>query len=133
MAKKTQVQVRTKAPSVPKKRYEMAVRAAKGANQRARRAATERIGTLVGCGTAYVVGKVEKSGKKLPTFGGIEGTALWGAAMAFGPSLLGVGTGKLGQIAAEAGSAMLGIACYKAGTGIAPIVSGDEDGGWQPG
>lgn len=127
---KTKTIVKTKSPTVPKRKYEMALAGARAANQRARRVANERIGTLVGCGTAYIVGKVEKNGKKLPTFGGIEGTALWGAALAFGPSVLGVGTGKLGQIAAEAGASMLGIACYKAGKGIAPIVAGEDDAAW---
>lgn len=130
MAAKTQIEkTRTKAPTVPKQKYEMAVRAARASSARARETAQERIGTAVGMGTAYVVGKVEKNGKKLPSFGGIEGTALWGAALAFGPSLLGGGRTKLAQIAAESGSALLGIACYKAGKGITPLVAGEGD--WE--
>jgi hypothetical protein len=133
MASRTKTKIVHRAPSVPKKRYEMAVRAATATRTRAKRVASERIGTLVGCGTAYVVGKVEKSGKKLPSVLGVEGTALWGAAFAFGPSVLGMGAGRLGTIFAEAGSSMLGIACYKAGKGIAPIVAGEDDEAWQGG
>jgi hypothetical protein len=127
---KTKTIVRTKAPTVSKKKYELARRTATAAAQRSRRVATERFGTLVGCATAFGVGRYESNGKKLPSFGGVEGTALWGGALAFGPSLLGFGSGKLGNVAAEVGASLLGVACYKAGKKIAPIVGGD-DGEWE--
>lgn len=126
---KTKTIVRTKAPTVSKKKYELAKQAARASGARARRTANERMGTLIGMATGYGVGKYESKGKKLPSLGGIEGTALCGAALAFGPSLLGQGNSRLGTIAAEVGSSMLGIACYKAGKGIAPMVAGDE--GWS--
>ena len=134
MAKTATKSIARRAPSVPKKKYEMALRGARSANARAKRVANERIGTLVGMGTGYAVGRLERSGKKLPTVGGVEPTAVCGAALAFLPSMLGIGGGRLGTIAAEAGSALLGLAAYKVGKGIAPLVAGDDGGeGWEPG
>lgn len=128
--RQNQIETRTKAPTVPKAKYEKAITLARTSAQRTRAAADERMGTLLGMAVGFGVGKYEANGNKLPTAGGLEGTALWGGLLAFGPTLIGAGRSRIGQMAAEAGSSLLGIACYKAGKGLAPMVGGD-DGGWE--
>lgn len=123
MAKKTQI-VR-KAPTVSKSRYEALQLARSRATAKAKQAAQQRVGSLVGAGTAYGIGYLEKTGRKLPTVGGVEPTLLAGLVLTFGPTLLGAGTTKLGQVAAEVGSSALGVAAYKAGLGH-PMVGEDE-------
>lgn len=116
---------RTHTPGVPRKRYELAVRAASAARRKSSEVGKERLGVLIGAGTAFLVGHYEKDGKKLPTLAGVEPTALCGAVLAFGPSLFGI-RGKFANMAAESGASMLGLAAYKAGLGQ-PIIAGEDE------
>lgn len=124
MAKsKTAIAVR-RAPTVPKKKYEMALAARNAAGRRAREAAEERIGVVVGAVAGYGIGALEKKGTRIPTVAGIEPTLLYGGLASFGPALLGI-RGRAANIIAEAGAASLGIAAYKFGLGH-PMVGEDE-------
>ncbi len=125
MAKRSQQLVR-RAPSVPKARFEALQLARSAATRRAKVAAQQRVGSLVGAATGYGLGYLEKKGHKLPTVGGVEPTLMAGLVLTFGPTLLGAGNSRLGQVAAEVGSAALGIASYKAGLGQS-MVSGEDD------
>jgi hypothetical protein len=125
MAKKTQ-QLARRAPSVPKARFEALQLARSAATRRAKVAAQERVGAVVGAAAGYGLGYMEKKGHKLPSIGGVEPTLLAGLALTFGPTLLGQGNSKLGRVAAEFGSASLSIAAYKAGLGQ-PMVSGEDE------
>lgn len=115
-----------RAPTVSKAKYEGLARARSAAVRKSKEVASARAGVVTGAVAAYLVGHFEKAGKKLPTVGGIEPTALYGAALAFGVPMF--VKGKVGTMAAEAGAAVLGIAAYKAGMGQ-PMrsVSGDAD------
>jgi hypothetical protein len=125
MSKKSQLAPR-RAPSVPKARFEALQLARSAATRRAKVAAQERVGAVVGAAAGYGLGYMEKKGHKLPSIGGVEPTLLAGLALTFGPTLLGQGNSKLGRVAAEFGSASLSIAAYKAGLGQ-PMVSGEDE------
>lgn len=126
MAKqKTQIAVR-RAPVVSKARYEAVLAARSAATRKAKQAAQQRVGSLVGAAAAYGLGYAEKKGHKLPTLGGVEPTLMAGLVLTFGPTLMGAGQSKLGQVAAEAGSAALALAAYKAGQGQ-PMVGYDDE------
>jgi|SRR6185295_1836616 len=136
---KQQIQVRHKTPTVSKKRYEM-VRAAGAATRRkAREVAAKRAGTLVGTGTGALAGYLERTGKVSPKFTSPMALGIAGAVLAFVVPETGMGRGKVGQAAAEAGSGLLAVAGYKLGLGQAVIGEDDtesagswgESQGWQ--
>ena len=123
MAKTKLVRV---APKVSKSRYDALVRARHAAASRTRQMAAQRSGSLVGIAACAGVGYLEKQGK-MPTVMGFEPTLVAGVALGFLlPALV---KGKAGQMAAEAGAALCGVAAYKLGTG-APIRVG-EDGDFE--
>lgn len=124
MASKTQVVVRRAAPVVPKKKYELAVKAGQLARARGKQAAQERMGAIIGGAAGYGVGYLEKKGTRLPTVFGLEPTLLYGGLLTFGPALLGI-RGQTANMAAEGGATLLGIAGYKAGLGM-PMVGEDD-------
>lgn len=110
---------------VAKKKYEGLIAARGRAAARARQEAQQRAGSLVGIGACALVGYLEKQGK-MPSVGGFEPTLVIGLGLGF--LLPAVVKGKAGQMAAEAGAAVAGVAAYKLGAGN-PIRVGDDD--WQ--
>lgn len=126
MAKKAAVVVRRAAPSVPKKKYEGLVHARLVAKKKAREVASRRMGTLVGVAACGAVGYLEKQGK-LPAIAGFEPTLVLGVALGFiVPEVV---KGTAGQMMAEAGAAVAGVAAYKLATG-APVRVGEDDS-WE--
>lgn len=120
MSRKTQIVRR--APTVSKSRYEALVRTRSAAANRTRQIAQQRAGSLVGIAACAGVGYLEKQGK-MPSLGGFEPTLVVGVALGFLlPALV---KGKAGQMSAEAGAALCGVAAYKLGTG-APIRVGED-------
>lgn len=96
--------------------------------------AVDRMGSLVGIGACAAVGYLERSGK-MPSLGGYEPTLVVGLLLAFGVPM--VVKGKHGQMAAEAGAALSGVAAYKLAAG-APLrvgyddqVNGDDEVGYE--
>lgn len=113
-----------RAPSVPKARYEALVKARHAAQRKAGEVARQRMGSLAGVAACAAVGWAEKNGK-MPALGGFEPTVVLGLALGFVvPSLV---KGKAGQMCAEAGAALSGVAAYKLATG-APLRVGEDDG-----
>lgn len=112
------------APKVAKSRYEALVRARSHAASKTRQIAAQRAGSLVGIGACALVGWAEKNGK-MPSLGGFEPTLVAGIALGFVvPHFI---KGKAGQMAAEAGAAISGVAAYKLGSG-SPFRVGEDDG-----
>jgi len=123
---KTRTIVKHVAPKVSKNRYEALVRARSAASARTRQIAAQRAGSLTGIGACALVGYLEKQGK-MPTFGGFEPTLVGGLTLGFiVPHFI---KGRAGQMAAEAGAALAGVAAYKLGTGAPIRVGGDDDFG----
>lgn len=125
MAKKSNQMAVRRPASVPKARFEALQLARSAATKRAKEAAQQRVGAVVGAATGYGLGYLEKKGHKLPTVGGVDPTLMAGLVLTFGPTLLGAGRSKLGQVAAEAGASALGIAAYRFGLGQ-PMISGED-------
>lgn len=123
---KHKLALRTAAPKVAKSRYEALVRARSASAQKARQVAAQRAGSLTGIGACALVGYAEKTGK-MPSFGGFEPTLVAGIALGFViPHFV---KGKMGQMSAEAGAALSGVAAYKLGSGQPFRVGGDDDFG----
>jgi hypothetical protein len=121
---KTRTIVKHQAPKIAKSRYEALVRSRSHASQKARQIAAQRAGSLTGIAACGLVGYLEKQGK-MPSFGGFEPTLVAGLTLGFiVPSFV---KGRAGQMAAEAGAALSGVAAYKLGTG-APIRVGEDAG-----
>ena len=119
---KHKLAIRHAAPKVSKARYDRLVNARRAAVARTRQVATARAGSLTGIVACAGVGYLEKQGK-MPSLGGFEPTLVAGIALGFVvPHFV---KGKFGQMAAEAGAALSGVAAYKLGTG-APIRVGDD-------
>lgn len=137
MAKQTQVVVRSKAPTVSKKRFELAVMRGKQHAKKAREVAARRVGTLVGVAAGAGAGIVERKAMLSPKFTSPAALGVAGAVLAFVAPETSMGKGKLGQAAAEAGAGLLAVAAYKLGLGQAVIGADDEspavEGQWQPG
>ena len=120
---KTRTIVKHVAPKVSKARYEALVRARSAALSRGRQVAAQRAGSLTGIAACALVGYAEKNGKMPSTFG-FEPTLVAGLTLGFVvPHFV---KGKVGQMAAEAGAALSGVAAYKLGSG-APIRVGEDD------
>jgi hypothetical protein len=104
--------------------FKMSVAKSKKA-QKAAEVAGRRMGALVGVGAAYGVGYLEANGK-MPTFpGGIEPTVVLGAVLGFVvPEFV---KGKAGQMCAEAGAAVAGVAAYKLAMGAPLRVAGEDE------
>lgn len=121
---KTRTIVKHSAPKVAKSRYDALVRTRHAAASKARQVAAQRAGSLTGIAACALVGYAEKNGK-MPSAGGFEPTLVAGGLLGFVvPHFI---KGKLGQMSAEAGAALCGVAAYKLGTG-APIRVGEDDG-----
>jgi hypothetical protein len=122
MAKRAHTIVRHVAPKVSKTRYDALVRTRSAAASKARQVAAQRAGSLTGIAACGLVGYLEKQGKMPSTFG-FEPTLVAGLVLGFVvPNFI---KGKAGQMSAEAGAALSGVAAYKLGTG-APIRVGEE-------
>jgi hypothetical protein len=120
MASKTIV--RHSAPKVSKARYDRLVHARRAAVTRAKQVGAQRAGSLTGIAACALVGYAEKNGK-MPSLGGFEPTLVAGLALGFVvPHFV---KGKVGQMAAEAGAALSGVAAYKLGSG-SPIRVGED-------
>lgn len=116
---------RSKAPSVPKKKYLTLVNGIQAKKKKAAEVANRRMGALVGVGAAYAVGYLEKTDKMPKMPGGIEPTLVLGAVLGFvAPEFI---KGKAGQVIAETGAAIAGVAAYKLATGTPIRVAGEED------
>jgi hypothetical protein len=125
---KTRTIVKHSAPKVSKSRYDALVRTRSAAAQRTRQIAAQRAGSLTGIAACALVGYLEKQGK-MPTFAGFEPTLVGGLTLGFVvPHFV---KGKMGQMSAEAGAALSGVAAYKIGTGapIRSVIGGDDDFG----
>lgn len=120
---KSRLARRTHTPTVSKARYEKLVHSKRATLTRAKQLGAQRAGSLVGIGACALVGYLEKQGK-MPSIGGFEPTLVAGLALGFVvPSLV---KGKAGQMAAEAGAALTGVAAYKLGSG-SPLRVGEDD------
>lgn len=127
MAKsKSQSLAPRRAPTVSKARFEALQLARSAATKRAKDAAQQRVGAMVGAAAGLGLGYLEKKGHKLPSVAGIDPTLLAGVVLTFGPTIMGQGRTKLGQVAAEAGASALAIAMYKAGLGQ-PMIAGEDE------
>lgn len=123
---KTRIVVKRSAPTVSKARYEKLVHARRAAVSRTKAHVAQRAGSLVGIAACAAVGYAEKQGK-MPTLGGFEPTLVAGLALGFlVPAFV---KGKAGQMCAEAGASLTGVAAYKFGTGAPLRVGGDDDFG----
>lgn len=123
---KHKLAIRRPGNSAAKKKYEGLVRARAAAAGKARQVAAQRTGSLVGVAACAAVGYLEKQGK-MPSMGGFEPTLVVGLGLGFIlPALV---KGKVGQMAAEAGAAIAGVAAYKLGSGQPMRVGEDEDWG----
>lgn len=125
MKKKTAsaVVVRRSAPMVSKAKYERLVHVRSVAAKKAKEVAKQRMGTLVGMAACGVIGWAEKNGK-MPDMFGFEPTAVLGVGLGFVvPALV---KGKAGQMAAEVGASVAGVAAYKLAAG-APLRVGEDD------
>lgn len=123
---KTRTIVKHSAPKVAKSRYEALVRARSHAASKTRQIAAQRAGSLTGIAACGLVGYLEKQGK-MPSLGGFEPTLVAGLGLGFVvPHFI---KGKAGQMCAEAGAALSGVAAYKLGTGAPIRVGGDDDFG----
>lgn len=120
---KQKLAIRRPGSSIAKKKYEGLIAARGRAAARARQEAAQRAGSLVGVGACALVGYLEKEGK-MPSLGGFEPTLVIGVGLGF--LLPAVVKGKVGQMAAEAGAAVAGVAAYKLGKGD-PIKVGEDD------
>ena len=121
---KTRTIVKHVAPKVSKSRYEALVRARSVDAARTRQVAAQRAGSLTGIAACALVGYAEKQGK-MPSLGGFEPTLVAGLTLGFVvPHFI---KGKAGQMAAEAGAALSGVAAYKLGSGAPIRVGEDED------
>ena len=122
------ITVRRAAPMVPKKKYEGLIEARTRATKKAKEVAQRRLGAIVGVGACAAVGYLEKTGK-IPAVGGFESTAVIGAVgVALGFLVPELVKGNAGQMAAEAGAAITGVAAYKLAMG-APLrvaVAGED-------
>lgn len=119
---KSRTIVKHVAPRVAKSRYDALVHARSAATARTRQIAAQRAGSLVGIGACALVGYLEQQGK-MPTMGGFEPTLVAGIGLGFVvPQFI---KGKAGQMCAEAGAALSGVAAYKIGSG-APIRVGED-------
>lgn len=120
--------VRRHAPMVSKKKFEGLRSSIVSKKKKASEVAQRRMGALVGAAACGVVGYLEKTEKmpKLP--GGIEPTVILGLAGLVLPEFV---KGKAGQMIAEAGAALAGVAAYKLAAG-APLRVGEDDGEWSP-
>jgi len=127
-SKGSEITVRRSAPMVPKRKYEGLIAARAKAAKKAKEIGQRRMGSLIGVGACAAVGYLEKTGK-MPSVAGIEPTVVLGVALGFlVPEVV---KGPAGQMAAEAGAAIAGVAAYKLATGSPLRVSGDdEDGTW---
>lgn len=123
---KSKAIVRHKQPTVSKARFEMVKAAAASGRRKAREVAAKRAGTLVGTGTGALAGYLERTGKVSPKFTSPMALGIAGAVLAFVVPETGMGRGKIGQAAAEAGSGLLAVAGYKLGLGQAVIGADDE-------
>lgn len=121
---KTRTIVKHSAPKVSKSRYDALVRVRSAAAARTRQVAAQRAGSLTGIAACALVGYAEKQGK-MPSLGGFEPTLVAGGVLGFlVPHFI---KGRAGQMAAEAGAALCGVAAYKLGTGAPVRVGGDDD------
>ena len=139
MAKRAAAIAIRRAPSVPKKKYEMAQRMAAAKGKRAREIAAKRTGTIVGAVAGGTIGYLERTGKISPKFTSPVALGVAGVVLAFVAPETSMGKGKLGAALAEAGSAALAVAAYKAGQGqpmIGEDIVGDDgsvEGEWSDG
>lgn len=126
--------VRHRAPMVSKRKFEGLKAAGLARAKRAREVAARRTGTIVGGATAGLVGYLEKTGRMSPKFSSPVAFAGAGFVLSFVLPETGMGKGKLGQMSAEAGSALLAVGCYKAGLGQ-PMIGDDDgvEGDWSDG
>jgi hypothetical protein len=123
---KTRTIVKHVAPRVSKSRYDALVHARSAASARTRQIAAQRAGSLVGIGACALVGYLEQQGK-MPSLGGFEPTLVAGLGLGFiAPQFI---KGKAGQMCAEAGAALSGVAAYKLGSGAPIRVGADDDYG----
>lgn len=130
MAKKTEM-VRHRAPSVPKRKYEMVVAAKAAVAKRAREGVAKRVGVLVGTVAAGAAGYVERNKTLGARYTSPVAMGVAGVVLAFvAPEMA---KGKVGQAAAEAGAGLLAVAVYKASLGQPMIGEDDsvEGEGWE--
>ncbi len=121
------ITLRPRAAVVPKRKYEALINAKQSAKKKAREVAGRRMGTLAGVAACAAVGYLEKSGK-MPAMMGFEPTLVLGIGLGFiVPEVV---KGNAGQMMAEAGAAIAGVAAYKLASG-APIRVGEDDS-WSP-
>lgn len=118
---------RRSAPSAAPRRRSRLARIGRVAGKRMKKHAVkhagERAGTLVGIAACAAVGYAERQGK-MPALGGFEPTLVLGLVLGFGVPML--VKGKYGNMAAEAGAALSGVAAYKLSSG-APLRVGYAD------
>lgn len=131
---KTQTIVRRAAPTVPKKKFELALRARAAAGKKAREVAAKRTGTIVGALAGAGVGYCERTGKVAPKYVSPVALAVAGGVLAFVLPETSIGRGKVGAASAEAGAGLLAVAGYKLGMGQAAIGEDDTEmaGDWTP-
>lgn len=123
---KTKMVVRSKAPTVSKRRFELVRQAAANRAKRGREIAAKRVGTIVGMVAGAGAGYLERTGKVSPKFTSPAAFIGGGILLALVVPETSMGRGKLGQMCAEAGAGLGAVGAYKLGLGQAVI--GEDDG-----
>jgi hypothetical protein len=130
------VVVHRRAPSVPLKKFEAIKSRTALAARKGREVAAKRAGTLVGAGAAYAIGWLQANQKVDPKY--LSPAILGGVGAGLTFFVADRVRGQVGAALAEAGSAALGVAAYRAGLGEALIgadddVAGDDsvEGDWE--